>query len=32
MNQISHFHRDSLTLPEKEQNKEQDCNKKDSKD
>ena len=32
MNQISNFHRDSLTLPEKEQNKEQDCNKEDSRD
>ena len=28
MNQISNFHRDSLTLPEKEQ----DCNKEDSRD
>ena len=32
MNQIPNFHRDSLTLPEKEQNKEQDCNKEDSRD
>ena len=32
MNQISNFHSDSLTLPEKELNKEQDCNKEDSRD
>ena len=32
MNQISKFHRDSLTLPEKKQNKKQNFNKEGSRD